>query len=496
VNARQSASTLLLTLLAAVTAATQSADEIRQTAAQAMSAGQFDQAAAAYRDALRVAPDDPATLVALGAALVKGRHPDQAVAPLERALALNGDILSAHALLGSSYLALGEPARAVGSLERVVSARPTDVEHRRMLAEAYRGSGRRLDALKELRRVTTLAPKQPSGWYELGQAYNAVAEEAMTTFAGEPQDSAWRQLLVADSLLTRGPLTDAFFLYRQVLPRLPTMVSIHDSVAQIYERTGHPAWAVRERAEGKLTPADCLKRKALCEVRGGRHRAALDAALAQSDVESQYWRIRAASSLALSAFAQLDALPDGLERRAIRATRARADERYTDAVAELTAALKFAPGMPTLVFELASAQHAARDYEQTLATLSPLQKEHPDDDRLRMLAGDSLLQLRRPGEAIPLLLPVAERNPGDSRAQGALGRAYLQNGDFGAAAPLLEAQLAQDEDGSLHVQLARAYTGLGRKEEAAKLLVRSQELQRAAEERRQAAEQRTITPPK
>ena len=73
------------------------------------------------------------------------------------------------------------------------------------------------------------------------------------------------------------------------------------------------------------------------------------------DIESQYWRVRAASELALTAFAQLDALPDGLERRAIRATRARAEERFTDAVEELKAALKFAPGLPTLVFDLASA---------------------------------------------------------------------------------------------------------------------------------------------
>ena len=78
----------------------------------------------------------------------------------------------------------------------------------------------------------------------------------------------------------------------------------------------------------------------------------------------------------------------------------------------------------------------------------------------------------------------------------ALGRAYLHNGDFAAAIPLIEAQLADDQDGSLHVQLARAYTGLGQRDKAAALLARSQEMQRAAEERNRAAAQRTITPPK
>ena len=264
VNARESALPFLLALSVAATAAAQSADpnaELKRAAAQAMKEARFDDAAGMYRDVLKSVPDDPATLTGLGAALVRGRHPDQALEPLEHAVSLNPDLLAAHALLGSSYLALGQYAKAVASLERVVAARPTDVEHRRRLAEAYRGSGRRVDALKQLREVTALAPKQPGGWYELGQAYNAIAEEAMATFAGQPDDSAWRQLLVADALAERGPLTEAFLLYRQTLARLPSMVSIHDSIARIYERTGHADWAAREREQGRLARCASLNWK-------------------------------------------------------------------------------------------------------------------------------------------------------------------------------------------------------------------------------------------
>ena len=181
-NAFGSALIFMLALDAAAPA-TQVADAaaLKRTAAEAMSARRFDDAAGIYRELLSSAPDDPAILVALGAALAQGRHPDQAVAPLEHAVQLNPGLMAAHALLGSSYLALGQYAKAVGSLERVVAARPTDVEHRRMLAEAYGRSDRHADAVNELREVTTLAPKQPSGWYELGQAYNALAAKAMTS---------------------------------------------------------------------------------------------------------------------------------------------------------------------------------------------------------------------------------------------------------------------------------------------------------------------------
>jgi predicted Zn-dependent protease len=383
----------------------------------------------------------------------------------------------------------------VDALERVVAAKPGDVQSRRRLADAYVATGRPMDAVTELREVTALAPRLPGVWYALGQAYNAVKQDALATF-GDPSDAPWRQLLSADALLANNHLTDAFVLYQATLDRLPSMVSIHDSVARIYERTGHAAWAARERSKGRLSTADCAGRKPLCDFRARRYRSALTTAMEASDAESRYWRARAANELALVAFNQLDALPDSAERRGVRAARARVEERYTDAIAELTAALRFAPREPELIYELASAYYAARDFDPAIATLSPLLQAYPDDMRLLKLEGHALLQLRRPEEALPILQRVVEREPADPNARLALGRAYFQTGNFTAALPLFEEQLANDDDGSLYVQLARTYTGLGQREKAAELLARSEIIQRAAQERAAKAAQQTITPPK
>jgi predicted Zn-dependent protease len=148
-----------------------------------------------------------------------------------------------------------------------------------------------------------------------------------------------------------------------------------------------------------------------------------------------------------------------------------------------------------LTFELATACYAARNYEQALATITPGLRARPDDPRLVKLAGYSLLQLRRPGEALLLLQRAATLDPSDPGPQLALGRAHLQRGDYAAAIPLIEPHLGSDSDGSLHVQLARAYTGTGQREKAAALLTRSQELHRAGEERSAAAARRRIEPP-
>jgi tetratricopeptide (TPR) repeat protein len=381
-------------------------------------------------------------------------------------------------------------------LERAAAARPSDVQAQRRLAAAYESSGRRLDAVTAWTKVTELAPQAPTGWYALGLAYSAVSQEAIRSFEDRAENPAWRQLLIGDGLLATGHLTDAFAIYRSVESQLPSMVTIHESVAQIYDRSGHAAWAARERKLGVLSADACANRRALCEFRAGRYRSALDAALTGTDAESRYWRARAAHELARASYAHLDTLPDSPERRASRATIARAEDRHQDAVAELTTALKLAPGNPTLTFELATACYTARDYERALATVNPLLRARPDDSRLVKLAGYSLLQLRRLDEAQPLLQKAAAIDPSDPGPQLALGRAQLQRGDYSAAIPLIEPHLGTDADGSLHVQLARAYTGVGQREKAAALLTKSQDLHRASEERTTAAAQRKIEPPR
>jgi predicted Zn-dependent protease len=494
----RSALTIFMALWVSAAAAAQSDDLARRSreASAEMKAGRFDNASRIYRELLKALPDDAGLLMNLGMSLAMGGHEADALAPLERAIELKPGLIPAHLFLGTSYLALGQPERAIAPLKRVVAAQPAEIEHRRALASAYAGLGRNTEAITELRRITELAPRLPDGWYALGHAYNAAAQDAMGTFGERPEDAPWKRLLVADALFDDGRLTDAFALYRESLEALPTMVTIRDSVARIYEQTDHRDWAVRERAGGVLSPAECARRKALCEFRAGRFRSSLAAALARSDPESRYWRVRAATELARAAFKRLDALPDSRERREVRATLAMSSRRYVDAIAELQVALKFSPGDPSLIDDLGTAYYLSRNCEQALATLAPLREADPDNARRLTMAGDCLVQLQRIEDALPLLRRAVERSPDDPTPRLTLGRAYVQHGDFAAAIPLIEPLLASDQDGSLHVQLGRAYAGIGQREKAEALLKKSQEIQQAAQERSNGTGQRTITPPK
>jgi len=488
-----------LVLLTTTSAAAFTQGETRPRAAQAsraMSEHRYDEAATIYRELLKATPDEPELLANFGMALAMGGHDAEAVPPLERAVALNPKLTNARAVLGSSYLAIGEPAKAVSALQPAVAAQPSNVENRRMLAEAYAAADRPAEALGELRKITENAPRNPAGWYALGHGYNAVAQDSMATFNDKPEDQPWRQLLLADALAEDGRLTDAFALYRSTLDVLPSMVSIHDAIARIYEQTSHADWAARERSKGVLSPSACATRKALCEFRAGQYRNALVTALSRKDAESRYWQARAASELASASFKQLDTLPDSRERREIRATMARGQRRYDDAIVELQAALKMAPGDSDLLAELGTTYFYARDFERTVSTLQPLFKIRGNDPQLLGMCGEALLELQRVDDAISLLERATSLDSANSAARIALARAYVQKQYFAAAIPLLELEIPDDKDGSVHVQLARAYKGTGNDEKAAQLLTRSQELQRAAQQRNAATGQRTITPPK
>lgn len=489
---------LAVTLICAADGFAQAPADVSRasTAARAMSEHRYDDAAQLYRELLKAQPDEPTLLANLGMSLAMGGHEAEAITPLERAVTLNPKLTNARMFLGSSYLELGQTNKAIATLKQALSAQPASIENRRMLAEAYAAAARPADALAELRRITEVAPRDPSAWFALGHAYNGLAQDAMATFNDKAEDQPWRQLLLADALAEDGRLTDAFALYRSTLEQLPAMSIIHDSIARIYDQTSHADWAIRERSQGVVAPSRCGMHKSLCDFRAGRYRAALTTALAGTDNESRYWTARSAAELARAAFKQLDTLPDSRERRLIRATLARGQRRYEDAVAELQAALKMAPRDPDLVAELGTAYYYARDYEKAIRTIQPVLQARGNDPQLLAMYGEALLEMQRVDDAIAALERVTSMDSSNSAARLALARAYLQKGYYAAAVPLIELEIPDDKDGSLHVQLARAYKGLGNADKAAELLARSEQLQRAAQERSAAVGQRTITPPK
>jgi predicted Zn-dependent protease len=466
-----------------------------ERATQAMNDGRFDEAADVYREMLKGRPDDPGLLMNLGMALaMAGREPD-AIDPLQRAIKLRPTLVPAHLFLGSSYLAIGQADQAVAPLERAAAARPKDVATVALLAQAHLATGHATRAATAFRTMSELAPLAPAGWYGLGQAYNMLVQETLASFESEPEGSPWRLVLLGDALREDNRDADAFGAYKGALQSLAWMRSLNDAIVSIYEKAGRAEWAATARARAAAVPLDCVAHRAECDFRAQRFRSVLATTAGKKDQESRYWRVRAANALARAAFTKLDGLPDSRERREMRAELARAEGRHADSVKEIQAALTFTPDDTRLLEELATSHYLSRDYERTLATIEPLIAADPRSPSLLALKGEALLELQRLDEALPALKQALELDASDAAARTALGRAYVMKGDFQTAIPLLEPSLADDEDGSLHFQLARAYQGTGQAEKAKPLLEKYQQLQQAAQQRAAGASDTKLTPP-
>jgi predicted Zn-dependent protease len=171
-------------------------------------------------------------------------------------------------------------------------------------------------------------------------------------------------------------------------------------------------------------------------------------------------------------------------------------KRYADAAQEWRDALKLVPLDNQIQKQLAITLKFSQDYAGALPLLQGLLHGQPASAELNYLTGETLLDLQRAQEAIPLLLRAVNRDPKLIAAHKALARAYLAVGKAHDAIPHLKAALASDEDGSLHYQLARAYQATGQPGLAKEMLADYDKTQRSAAAATETARRDVeITPP-
>jgi len=171
-------------------------------------------------------------------------------------------------------------------------------------------------------------------------------------------------------------------------------------------------------------------------------------------------------------------------------------KKYADAVEEWGQALKLSPADKQIQKQMAISLKLGQDYSGALPILQNLLQGQPASAELSFLTGETLVDLQRVEEAIPLLKRALAHDPKLLAAHKALARAYLAAGRAAEAIPHLQAALATDEDGSLHYQLASAYQASGQPGLSKQALLQYQTIQRSAVAAREAAEREVeITAP-
>jgi len=446
-----------------------------------MAEGKFSEAIPLYRELNQSVPNNPGLLLNLGMALHMAGDERKSIPQLEAAVKLDPNLAPAWLFLGAARLQLGQTPAAIEAVRTVLRLEPDHRGALEVLAGALLSLDRPAEAAEQYRKLADVDPESAPAWYGLGRSYESLSVRAFDDLQKAAAESAYWLALVADTRLRELQLSSAFYLYRRALEKMPAMRGLHTQVAEVYRRTGHPEWAsLEEEKEQRLPKPDCHSQTLECQFREGHLLGLLASARGTHTPESYYWRSRGYNELALQAFARLGQLPPSVEQHELKAHIFGGQKRYVDAAQEWREALKLAPLDNQIQKQLAITLKFSQDYSGALPLLQGLLRAQPASAELNYLTGETLLDLQRAHEAIPLLLRAVNRDPKLIAAHKALARGYLAAGKASDAIPHLQVALGGDEDGSLHYQLARAYQATGQLGLAKEMLADYEKTQRSA----------------
>ena len=169
---------------------------------------------------------------------------------------------------------------------------------------------------------------------------------------------------------------------------------------------------------------------------------------------------------ALDALAKLERLPPSAELHELLSEVRVIEGRNGDALKEMEAACRLAPGDSRLERLRARALWRAGQYEEARKAFRTLASRWADEPEFNFERGDTLARLEGAEAGLPFLEKAVRAEPELIPARAALGRALLELGRGAESIAHLEA--AVSEDVTLLLPLSRAYKAAGRTQDAAR----------------------------
>src|SRR5579884_1461952 len=140
--------------------------------------GQYDKAVSASQEAIRLKPDDAAAWLSLGVAYHDLGRYDKAVSAEQEAIRLKPDDERAWFSLGAAYGLLGQYDKAVSAYQEALRLKPDDERAWFELGLAYGLLGQYDKAVSAYQEALRLKPDDEAAWFELGLAYHALGQQS------------------------------------------------------------------------------------------------------------------------------------------------------------------------------------------------------------------------------------------------------------------------------------------------------------------------------
>ncbi len=247
-------------------------------------AGRLDSAAAAFEQALDLAPDAGAGYVHLGEIRLLQGRPEEAETVLRKALQTPAGA-AAQSLLGQAALARRDFKAAAEHLEAALAAVPEANRLHYPLALAYRGLGDRAKAEQHLALAGQVGLKPPDPWLDAladlrvgervavmrgrvaAQAgrYADAAQEFRRALAAQP-DSVEARVNLGSVLALCGDRTGAAEQLREALKRDPANVTAHFNLGSLLADNAPGEARPHLEAVVAARPADAEARRLLAKA--------------------------------------------------------------------------------------------------------------------------------------------------------------------------------------------------------------------------------------
>jgi|WetSurMetagenome_2_1015567.scaffolds.fasta_scaffold00035_70 tetratricopeptide (TPR) repeat protein len=202
---------------------------------------QWDDAVAAYQEALRIGPGNAAYRNTLGNICYdSGKYPE-AIEHYKKTIGLSPEIAVYHANLGLAYYALKQWDDAVAAYQEALRIEPDNAAYRNTLGNICYESGKYSEASEHYKKAIELSPEAAVYHANLGLAYYALKQwdDAVTAYQEalkiEPGNAAYRNTL-GNICYDSGKYSEASEHYKKAIELSPETAVYHDNLALAEKR--------------------------------------------------------------------------------------------------------------------------------------------------------------------------------------------------------------------------------------------------------------------
>jgi tetratricopeptide (TPR) repeat protein len=229
---------LIVCLLAGVAFSQQQAqfESLLASAQQAQARSDFQSAAEFYKQAVVIHPEIPELRANLGLMYYQTGKNEQAAEAFRAALRLSPGLFVPNLFLGLDLVKLKRFNDAIPYLKRAAFSKPEDSQVQIGLGQAYAGTANTRLAIRAYLRATEIDSGNADGWYRLGMSYLEQVEADARVLLTRYKDSPYVEALMADNFAERRSLIQASEAYDKVLalPDVPLGASANYAFVLIH----------------------------------------------------------------------------------------------------------------------------------------------------------------------------------------------------------------------------------------------------------------------